>query len=207
MMTAGPLASMVPLWMRLPGTQGEELKRTQSNQRLHVRSYLSLCKFAFLVIWKFHFTESSISCSVRVCAFPFLHERWDNYIHSVCTSMCVSGVIHHSNTWKLKSLLWFSGRLFFFFLLLWRWNESRVRQFKRNKPQSTVVSVCIIVTRGIRLVLSLTLRLRSLNNWQMGSLPFEVGSFWSLRIIKRNSSCVTFRVPLTCAFLTFLKSQ
>lgn len=115
MMTAGPLASMVPLWMRLPGTQGEELKRTQSNQRLHVRSYLSLCKFAFLVIWKFHFTESSISCSVRVCAFPFLHERWDNYIHSVCTSMCVSGVIHHSNTWKLKSLLWFSGRLFFFF--------------------------------------------------------------------------------------------
>lgn len=88
---------------------------SESNQRLHVRSYLSLCKFAFLVIWKFHFTESSISCSVRVCAFPFLHERWDNYIHSVCTSMCVSGVIHHSNTWKLKSLLWFSGRLFFFF--------------------------------------------------------------------------------------------
>lgn len=214
MMTAGPLASMVPLWMRLPGTQGEELKRTQSNQQLHVRSYLSLCKFAFLVIWKFHFTESSISCSVSACFLSFMKGGITTSIlcaracvhEHVCTSMCVSSVIHHSNTWKLKSLLWFSGRLFFF-LLLWRWNESRVRQFKRNKPQSTVVSVCIIVTRGIRLVLSLPLSLRSLNNWQMGSLPFEVRSFWSLRIIKRNSSCITFRVPLTCAFPTFLKSQ
>lgn len=210
MMTAGPLASMVPLWMRLPGTQGEELKRTQSNQRLHVRSYLSLCKFAFSVIWKFHFTESSISCCVRVCVFPFLHERWDNSVTTsiLCARACVSAawfITATHESWKV--FFGFQGDFFFFFLLLWRWNESRVRQFKRNKPQSTVVSVCIIVTRGIRLVLSLPLRLRSLNNWQMGSLPFEAGSFWSLRIIKGNSSCVTFRVPLTCAFPTFLKSQ
>lgn len=182
---------------------------SESNQQLHVRSYLSLCKFAFLVIWKFHFTESSISCSVSACFLSFMKGGITTSI--LCARACVhEHVCQQCNSSQQhmkaeKSSLVFRATLFF--LLLWRWNESRVRQFKRNKPQSTVVSVCIIVTRGIRLVLSLPLSLRSLNNWQMGSLPFEVRSFWSLRIIKRNSSCITFRVPLTCAFPTFLKSQ
>lgn len=118
MMTAGPLASMVPLWMRLPGTQGEELKRTQSNQRLHVRSYLSLCKFAFSVIWKFHFTESSISCCVRVCVFPFLHERWDNSVTTsiLCARACVSAawfITATHESWKV--FFGFQGDSFFFF--------------------------------------------------------------------------------------------
>lgn len=119
MMTAGPLASMVPLWMRLPGTQGEELKRTQSNQWLHVRSYLSLCKFAFLVIWKFHFTESSISCSVSACFLSFMKGGITTSI--LCARACVhEHVCQQCNSSQQhmkaeKSSLVFRATLFFFF--------------------------------------------------------------------------------------------
>lgn len=92
---------------------------SESNQQLHVRSYLSLCKFAFLVIWKFHFTESSISCSVSACFLSFMKGGITTSI--LCARACVhEHVCQQCNSSQQhmkaeKSSLVFRATLFFFF--------------------------------------------------------------------------------------------